>query len=209
MRKDEAEKALRETLAGRVDYYKSQAELLAGIKRVYKKDGKSFADLRKCFELDEDVAKKYEARLDWKKSIFADDPRKSLEIHWKQADGHADVIYFTAYENITERDTNWEEMKRAGRITEGGEGLKDFYELTPEELAANIKKEADMADGRGKYMEDTADDTMKQGLRIFDLLTEVVEIREKLGKNWEDPASVNRHYMVREALESLFDRMKY
>lgn len=209
MKKDEASQTLQKAIIADITYYASIAKLLRGVKQVYKKDGTQFANIKKGLALDKEIAEEYQAFIQWEESPLKGDARQNLKINYKTPDNKTHTLYFNAYKNITERDPEYVAMEQAGRLVESMPGLKDYYLLTAEELIANFKAEADKTEARANYLYATMDDTLAQGLKIYDLLTELENTRKSLSDDWTDPTAVNRYHIISKALKPLFDNIRY
>lgn len=207
--RSETEKVLRAEIAKTERYYEIIMEVLDAVKRVYKKSGGDFENIKNNFTLEGDAVKKYEITFDWEKSVWDTRTFDYLKINYTANDeGTRDTLFFNIYECLDERDAKYEEMKKNGRLVEGGVGLKDFYNLTADEIMKLIKEERGRAERRLNVLESRADEVVEKGLEVWEHIQAILEIKDELLEDSGRFESVCYRPM-RTALEREFDRLRF
>lgn len=208
MDRQEAKNRLEWEIQASQEHYKTVIEVLGAVKRVYKKSGGDYENITKNLTLDEDLAEKHEITMKWDKSIWSDRGFDNVLIEYKEPNGTRNSLYFRVYECLDERDALYEEMKNNGRLIEGGVGLKDFYEFTPDEILAGFVEEQERTKSRLETLTRRADEIIEQGLAMYDHFKAIEEIKNIL-TSVENSFDSTAYIPTRRALEPLFGDFRY
>lgn len=214
MNREEAKQRLLTEIQASKDHYKIIIEVMNAVKREHKKSGGDYENITKNFTLDEATAKKHNAIIRWEKSVWDDRRFDALKLEFTDIDGDnslhytRNTLYFHVYECLDEGDAKHAEMEKNGRLVEGGVGLKDFYELTPDEIVEVIKQERERAEARLNTLAEREGEIVEKGLEAFDHIQALEQIKNETTTtdgHWDSVAFTP----MRRALAGAFERLRY